>query len=178
MSHETFDSVQAKMEKTARYAAGYGAPPLGHAVQQNVPTLTTDDVVPNGWRYAFPPSIPNAILEPTLPLPPLAPMSFTDFWRANTERLIAKFEERASEYDSRDLDMVGHSIATQHNQIHQTPTEKQLTGCLFYLQGKVSRALSAMFRTKLPSADTCDDMFIYSMMSAWRRHVAAETKQS
>lgn len=98
--------------------------------------------------------------------------SFTDFWRSNTERLIAKYEERANEYDSRDLEMVGHSMATAHNQHGLTKTDKEIAGVLFYLQGKVARALSAMFRSKRPSADTCEDAFIYSMMLAYRQYLS------
>lgn len=92
---------------------------------------------------------------------------FVKFWRHHIEDVMALFGDRAKTYSSLDLQMIGFSLMNSHQQKFQL-LEQELLGVLFYLQGKIARAMSAMFRGQTPTADTLDDMIVYGLMAKFR----------
>jgi hypothetical protein len=86
--------------------------------------------------------------------------------RADANRTIPK----ALEYGASDLDMMGTAmLGMAGHQWDAAPADErrqigQEMAALFYLQGKVARAISALQQGRLASADTLFDITVYSMM--------------
>jgi hypothetical protein len=94
--------------------------------------------------------------------------NFIQWWDRERENAIGLFTSRASDYDSKDLQLVGQAIANQHQLSALSPTELEILGVLFYLQGKLGRALSGATKGKIPKLDTFNDIYVYSAMLGWR----------
>ncbi len=101
-----------------------------------------------------------------------------EFWDSSLERVQATFKERAATYSNKDLEMTGYAFSNFGAKADFGPTELELLGILFYVQGKVARAISAMGRGRIPTEDTLDDLDVYALMARWRfRKIQEEATQ-
>jgi hypothetical protein len=89
--------------------------------------------------------------------------------QADAERTVPK----AVEYGAADFDVMGQSmvalirdkfIGADENELMRIGREM---ACMFYIQGKLGRALGAYQQGMRPSNDTLFDISVYAMM--WRR---------
>lgn len=88
---------------------------------------------------------------------------------ADAERTVPK----AVEYGAVDFDVMGQSMVALVKDKFIGADERELMqvgremACMFYLQGKIGRALGAYQQGMRPSDDTLFDTSVYAMM--WRR---------
>lgn len=87
-----------------------------------------------------------------------------DWWARVSEGDYDEYAEKAAEYGSIDLDVIGHALRRLLPQDLPPGANKEL-GVLFYLLGKVARAISAYAAGGEPSDDTWHDIVVYGMMS-------------
>lgn len=82
--------------------------------------------------------------------------------RADREAFLPKL----AEYGATDLDEIGANLDAFRGE-HRLPHDGEHgeLGCMFYLFGKVARAMAAYQRGELPSDDTLHDITVYSMMA-------------
>lgn len=92
------------------------------------------------------------------------------WWRNVTEVDLSETLPKALEYGSGDLELMGQALLMLQGDVWEggDDAERQAIGqelaILFYIQGKVSRALSAAKDGKRCSPDTIKDVRIYSVM--------------
>ncbi len=79
---------------------------------------------------------------------------------------VGAFREKAKEYGSADLEVMGAAMAELLGLHHDEGVEAALA---FYILGKVSRAFGAIKMGKIPSDDTWHDVTVYSLMIRERR---------
>lgn len=101
--------------------------------------------------------------------PKVLESSLTTWWleHANVEaqQTVAKMQE----YGSKDLIAVGHQVAALADRPGLSDDAAFEIGCLFYLIGKMERAVSAVQRGDLASSDTWFDIAVYAKMVLARR---------
>lgn len=91
-----------------------------------------------------------------------------DWWREHAKTEAEQTVAKMIEYGSADLVAIGHKMA-QMTERKLTDNEAFELGCLFYLIGKVERAISAVERGARASDDTWFDIAIYAKMVQAKR---------
>lgn len=92
------------------------------------------------------------------------------WWEGLTARDIADTLPKAIEYGASDLDLMGQGVRMLQGDVWEggDAGERRAVGqelaILFYLQGKIARALSAASLGQRCSADTIKDIRIYAVM--------------
>lgn len=92
------------------------------------------------------------------------------WWKTMTERDIAECIPKALEYGSGDLEMMGHAMLQLQGDVWEggDAGEKTAVGMelavLFYIHGKLSRAMAAAKNGQRASDDTIKDIRIYAVM--------------
>ena len=88
---------------------------------------------------------------------------FINWWTRNAEATATATATKCAEYGSHDLYGIGHNVAKLKG---QTVTDEQAfeLGCLFYILGKIERAMSAAERGEHASDDTWFDLAVYATM--------------
>lgn len=98
--------------------------------------------------------------------------TLTTWWidhaRTEAEQTVAKMLE----YGSGDLTAIGRRMAQMTNMDLVDDDQAFELGCLFYLIGKVERAMSAVERHDRASDDTWFDIAIYAKMVQAKRQGA------
>jgi hypothetical protein len=98
------------------------------------------------------------------------------WWLAHAATEADATIAKMNEYGSGDLVAVGESVMRLAGR--PIPTDKSVAmeiGCLFYLIGKLERAVSAHKRGDLPSDDTWFDLAVYAKMVQAKRSNAWKT---
>lgn len=96
--------------------------------------------------------------------------TIADWWRALTEEDIKATLPKALEYGASDLDLMGQGVRMLQGDVWEggDAGERRAVGqelaVLFYLQGKIARALSAAGSGQRCSDDTIKDIRIYAVM--------------
>lgn len=88
---------------------------------------------------------------------------FINWWTRNAETTARATAAKCAEYGSHDLYAIGHNVARM-NRRTVTNAEAFEIGCLFYVLGKIERALSATQRGEQASDDTWFDLSVYATM--------------
>lgn len=88
---------------------------------------------------------------------------FTNWWTQNAKDIAEATAKKCAEYGSGDLYGIGHNVAKLAERTVDDTTAFEL-GCLFYILGKIERAMSAMQRGQTASDDTWLDLSVYSKM--------------
>ena len=88
---------------------------------------------------------------------------FVRWWTQHNEQIAEQTADKCAEYGSHDLYGIGHNIAKITNTKLSNAQAFEL-GCLFYLVGKVERAMSAAQRGDTASDDTWLDIAVYAQM--------------
>lgn len=98
---------------------------------------------------------------------PVSPLQ--DWWMDHamfeSEQTVAKMQE----YGSKDLIAVGQQVAALANRPPLSEVAAFEIGCLFYLIGKMERAVSAIQRGDTASDDTWFDIAVYAKMVQAKR---------
>jgi len=95
---------------------------------------------------------------------------FTRWWRTTSEGDLRHSLTKRAEYGSRDLVRLGEALFEFAGVTREDDDESEWEqvcaelGILFYLEGKLARALEAYRQGNLPSTDTYDDLRVYSWM--------------
>lgn len=87
----------------------------------------------------------------------------TNWWVRNAETTAEATAAKCAEYGSHDLYAIGHNVAKM-NRRTVSNSEAFEIGCLFYVLGKIERALSAVQRGETASDDTWFDLSVYATM--------------
>ena len=74
-----------------------------------------------------------------------------------------------SEYGSYDLYTMGDALSRLPEKRIESDRAAAEMGIMFYILGKVARALSAYKEGRLPSDDTLHDISVYAMMARMTR---------
>lgn len=88
---------------------------------------------------------------------------FTRWWTTDAENTAEQTADKCEEYGSHDLYGIGHNVAKMAG-VEVDNTLAFELGCLFYLLGKVERAMSAAIRQEAASDDTYLDLAVYATM--------------
>lgn len=88
-----------------------------------------------------------------------------NWWECTASSDLAGFLPKLEEYGSRDLVSLGHDLLSMIGWEDQPDRVAGEVGAIFYLRGKIARAMEAIGHHKLPSDDTEKDMTVYSMMA-------------
>lgn len=77
------------------------------------------------------------------------------------------FQPKVAEYGTRDLIQIGRTLVAFGQKQHVDLPERVYgeVGTMFYLYGKVARAMEAYARGDLPSEDTLHDIGVYATMA-------------
>lgn len=100
--------------------------------------------------------------------------AFEEFARKTFESDLARAREKAMEYGSHDLEIMGTSMEAllPHGNLLD-PQSRHSAGIemaiAFYLMGKASRMFGAFKKGSTPGDDSWRDGSIYSMMARWVR---------
>jgi hypothetical protein len=86
------------------------------------------------------------------------------WWRQLTEADIAATAPKATEYSSADLTIMGDALRQWHPTGAHDASAGEEMAVVFYLLGKIARAIGAYREGHLPSDDTLDDIRIYAVM--------------
>lgn len=86
------------------------------------------------------------------------------WWLDTTSADIDQTAEKAIEYGSEDLLMIGRTMARIQG-LTVTDAQAAELGILFYIYGKVARWVSAVKDGRIVSEDTLRDISIYAMMA-------------
>lgn len=85
-------------------------------------------------------------------------------------RLVPETVDKAITYGGVDLDIMGEAM--QHLIFHGDGVDSGsgvYAAIQFYLLGKISRAVGALERGRMPTPDTDDDLIVYAMMAKYVR---------
>lgn len=93
----------------------------------------------------------------------------TPWWLDHAEREAHSTVRKMEEYGSGDLIGIGAAVTHMADRPPVSDDEAFEIGCLFYLIGKIERAISATNRGDLASDDTWFDIAIYAKMVQARR---------
>lgn len=93
---------------------------------------------------------------------------FLSWWSTEAAATGAATAAKLEEYGASDLVHIGLSMATMMGRTVGDDEAFEL-GCFFYLYGKVTRALSAYQRHRVPSDDTWLDLSVYAKMVLAKR---------
>lgn len=88
---------------------------------------------------------------------------FINWWTQRAETTATATAAKCAEYGSHDLYAIGHNVARINRRTVDDSTAFEL-GCLFYVLGKIERALSAAQRGENASDDTWFDLAVYATM--------------
>lgn len=88
---------------------------------------------------------------------------FTRWWTQQAEATAEATADKCAEYGSHDLYGIGHQVAKLAGR-EVSNSEAFELGCLFYVLGKIERAMSAAQRGDHASDDTWFDLSVYAMM--------------
>ncbi len=88
---------------------------------------------------------------------------FTRWWVKNAETTAEATAAKCTEYGSNDLYGIGHNVAKLAGHTVDNNTAFEM-GCMFYVLGKIERAISALERGEPASDDTWFDLHVYSNM--------------
>jgi hypothetical protein len=97
------------------------------------------------------------------------PSQFERWWTQTATADAAATATKAREYGSHDLFEVGKMLAEFADQETDDAARNFEMGCLFYLYGKITRAISAYQSGRTCSDDTWFDMAIYAKMALANR---------
>lgn len=86
------------------------------------------------------------------------------WWQNTVADDILQTAEKAIEYGSEDLLMIGRTMARIQG-LTVTDAQAAELGVLFYIYGKVARWVSAVKDGRIVSDDTLKDISIYAMMA-------------
>jgi hypothetical protein len=103
------------------------------------------------------------------------------WWLDDSHDLAAQTVAKMHEYGSNDLCEIGHMfwrLAGRHRDQPLSDVEAAELGCIFYLQGKMARVLSALQRGAWASDDTWLDLEVYSKMVRATRAGVWEIQES
>lgn len=98
--------------------------------------------------------------------------TIADWWRMLTEEDIKATLPKATEYGASDLDLMGQGVRMLQGDVWdggdagEARAVGQELAVLFYLQGKIARALSAASQGQRCSVDTITDIRVYAVMLA------------
>lgn len=87
------------------------------------------------------------------------------WWERTGYNDFLMFGPKLAEYGARDLVAHGRAIAEMGHFDKRTEAEYGEIGCMFYLHGKLARAMEAYARGDDPSEDTLHDITVYSQMA-------------
>lgn len=96
-------------------------------------------------------------------------MSLTAWWLEHAEREAHSTVRKMEEYGAGDLIGIGAAVVNMADREPVSDDEAFEIGCLFYLIGKVERAISATNRGDRASDDTWFDIAVYAKMVQARR---------
>lgn len=88
---------------------------------------------------------------------------FTRWWVHNAETTALATAAKCAEYGSNDLYGIGRGVAKLAGHTVDDSTAFEI-GCMFYVLGKIERAMSALQRGTPASDDTWFDLHVYSNM--------------
>lgn len=94
---------------------------------------------------------------------PTKQQRFINWWTRNAETTAKATAAKCAEYGSHDLYGIGHNVAKMNNRA-VSDSEAFEIGCLFYVLGKIERAMSAVQRGDTASDDTWFDLAVYATM--------------
>lgn len=94
------------------------------------------------------------------------------WWYDHAELEATQTIAKMVEYGSGDLTAIGHKMAQMTKRPPLSDDEAFELGCLFYLIGKVERAISAVERGDRASDDTWFDIAVYAKMVQAKRRGA------
>lgn len=94
---------------------------------------------------------------------PTKQQRFINWWTQRAEQTAQATAAKCAEYGSHDLYAIGHNVARM-NRREVSNAEAFEIGCLFYVLGKIERALSATQRGETASDDTWFDLAVYATM--------------
>lgn len=87
------------------------------------------------------------------------------WWRDTAITDLNGFLPKLLEYGANDLDAIGRDLLEMAGWEDQPDRVGAELGCIFYLRGKIARAMEAIANHRLPSEDTLLDITVYSMMA-------------
>ena len=99
-----------------------------------------------------------------------SPMALYDWWIDAAKDEAEQTIKKMLEYGSGDLVAVGRQVISLAGRPPVSDSVAMETGCLFYLIGKMERAISAHRRGSTPSDDTWFDIAVYSKMVLAKRN--------
>jgi hypothetical protein len=88
---------------------------------------------------------------------------FVNWWTRNAEQTAEATATKCAEYGSQDLYGIGQNVARLAGRDIERDAAFEL-GCLFYMLGKIERAMSAVERGETASDDTWFDLHVYANM--------------
>lgn len=93
-------------------------------------------------------------------------ITLSDWWRRTDRADLDAFLPKLEEYGARDLVAHGQAIQAMRGGPPNSP-DRVLgeIGCMFYLHGKLARAMEAYIHGNLPSEDTLKDIETYARMA-------------
>jgi hypothetical protein len=89
--------------------------------------------------------------------------NFVGWWTANAHHIAEATAKKCDEYGSNDLYGIGHNVARIAGQDINDAAAFEI-GVLFYVLGKIERAMSAAERGNTASDDTWLDLHVYAGM--------------
>lgn len=92
-----------------------------------------------------------------------------DFWKNTSDKDLEGFLMKSLDYGSYDLYTMGDALSRLPQTKLGTDKAAAEMGVMFYILGKVARALSAYREGRLPSDDTLHDISVYAMMARMLR---------
>lgn len=100
----------------------------------------------------------------------LVPSEIEVWFRAELERILPGLERKAYDRGAYDLKLLGQTMAGLLD-VNATAADRDrhhlLLGLLFYMEGKIARALSALKEGRLPHDDDWLDLSIYARMAGY-----------
>lgn len=90
-------------------------------------------------------------------------MTLLVWWKRQAGETALATAKKCAEYGSHDLYGIGHAVARMTNREISNDEAFEL-GCLFYVLGKIERAVSAAQRGERASDDTWFDLSVYATM--------------
>lgn len=93
------------------------------------------------------------------------PDHLVSWWAERSHRMALSCAAKRDEYGTADLVGVGKRTASMGSDGHtRSDSELAEIGILFYLGGKVDRAVEAVCHGRQPSLDTWNDIATYALM--------------
>lgn len=96
----------------------------------------------------------------------------SNWWVQTAEQDLTVTGPKAAEYADDDLEVMGNVMSNWGLTAQRIPPASAAeegagmeAACMWYILGKVARAVAAYKRGRLPSADTLKDITVYSMMA-------------